>query len=432
MNRHLRHIFSAGLLALGLAPALAGAVDLAWSGFGTLGYAISNRDYTYQRFIDDRGTLSRDSLLGAQLDARFSPQWSITAQATYAAAPESDSHHDLRLTWGFLAWRPSNDWLLRAGRLRVPLYLYSQTMDVGETHDMARLPTEMYSISPANDFDGLSVTRNWPTEHGELSLEAYHGLAVTTARFWTRDGAPPAIAPGARYIDVHVRATGLVLTLREADSFARLGVHAVRTRQSNGQGVPVRFQWQPLGPELGYWQVNAGLPGPGVDEKQTIRNTIVSAGIEQSFGSGWRATAELARNFQRDTEVAADTRGGYVALFRQIDRFTPYASYSFLKAGSKQLDWYRRLTTSQLPGYLPGAEQVNQAQRLAAEGIWAADQRSVALGTSYALTPDSKLKAEWAHTHVGEVSRLVDTPAGTVTPRGTGIDVFSLNYSFAF
>ncbi|HMT80978.1 MAG TPA: hypothetical protein PKD66_11435, partial [Azonexus sp.] len=52
-------------------PAL--AVDFTWSGFGTAGYAQSDSAAKYQRFINNSGTFKRDSILGAQLDVRFSP-----------------------------------------------------------------------------------------------------------------------------------------------------------------------------------------------------------------------------------------------------------------------------------------------------------------------------------------------------------------------
>ena len=64
------------LLALAVAfPFSASAVDMTWSGFGTLGFAQSNQPYPYLRFIDDGGTFKSDSLLGAQLDLKFDQHW---------------------------------------------------------------------------------------------------------------------------------------------------------------------------------------------------------------------------------------------------------------------------------------------------------------------------------------------------------------------
>ena len=46
-------------------------LSLQGSGFGTLGWARSNRDWAYQRFIDRDGTFKSDTLLGGQLDLRW-------------------------------------------------------------------------------------------------------------------------------------------------------------------------------------------------------------------------------------------------------------------------------------------------------------------------------------------------------------------------
>ena len=49
------------LLALTLAiPLGSQAVEMNWSGFGTIGYAISDEPYHYQRFIDNHGTFKRE------------------------------------------------------------------------------------------------------------------------------------------------------------------------------------------------------------------------------------------------------------------------------------------------------------------------------------------------------------------------------------
>lgn len=418
------------LLAASALPAL--AQDLSWSVFGTLGYARSDRDYTYQRSIDDSGTFDRDSLLGAQADLRLSPQWSATMQLKLAPSLKRDSQWDLTPAWAFVGWRPSNDWLLRAGRMRVPLYLHSESMDVGVTHDLARLPTEMYSIAPSTDFDGLSAAKTWALGDNELSLDVYSGQITTSARFWLRDGLPPQMPAGQNYVDVKVRSSGLAMTLRGSDGIWRASVLRTATRRKNGENISVRYPFVQLAPGLGYYQVDEAIPGPGMAAIGSIHNTIVTLGFEQNLGSGWRLAGEYARDKQHDTEVGSDTRGGYLALLRQIGRTTPYISFGVLRASQGQLDWYRRLTETQLPPMIPGADMLNAAQRVAAENIYAVDQRSLALGASVALNPSQKLKVEWMRTRIGQVSRLIDTPAGRETPHDTHVDVWSVHYSFSF
>lgn len=424
-----RLLIQASLAALCLP---AGAQDFSWSGYGTLGYARSNRDFTYQRDLTNDGTLERDSLLGVQGDLRFSPQWSATVQLKLAPSIKAEDQWDLVPAWAFVAWRPSDNWLLRAGRMRVPLYLHSESMDVGVTHDMARLPTEMYSIAPSTDFNGASVAKSWPLDDGELSLDVYSGRIGTTARLWMRDGAPPRVNAGANFVDVDVHLSGAMLTLRTVDGRWSGGMHRTTTRQSDGSPLPVRFPFVPVGMGLGYYQVSDQQPGPGVPVVSHISNTIYTLGVEQQLAPGWRLAVEFARDVQRDTDMGSDTRGGYVALFHQIGRTTPYLSYGLLRSAASSLDWYRNLTQNLLPPTIPGADQLNAAQRVAAEGLYATDQHSFAVGASHAIGNSQKVKIEWMRTHIGQASRLVDTPAGRETPHNTAVDVWSLNYSFSF
>jgi hypothetical protein len=215
----------------------------------------------------------------------------------------------------------------------------------------------------------------------------------------------------------------------------RAGWHFGDTRLANGQLFPVRYEFVPipsLGPGAGYYQVDPSLPGPGVPTTPRVRNNVITVGIDEQFSDGWRVAAEFARNIQRDTEVGSDTRGGYVAIFKQMGQVTPYVAFGELKSNEGQRDWYRRLTGSPLPGAVPGADQINAAQRFAAESIYSANQSSVALGASWSLAAQQKIKAEWKRTRVEQASRLVDTPPGQPDPRNLRIDILSLNYSFAF
>ena len=60
------------------APGLGLAVDFALTGFGTIGFAIADQDLRYLRFIDNDGTFKTDSIVGVQIEARFSNEWGAT------------------------------------------------------------------------------------------------------------------------------------------------------------------------------------------------------------------------------------------------------------------------------------------------------------------------------------------------------------------
>ncbi len=68
----LRGIFGAGVMPLLLvASGSALAFDPGVVGFGTVGYAESDQPVNYQRFIDEKGSFKRDSVLGAQVERPF-------------------------------------------------------------------------------------------------------------------------------------------------------------------------------------------------------------------------------------------------------------------------------------------------------------------------------------------------------------------------
>jgi opacity protein-like surface antigen len=399
------------LLGLAMAPAL--AVDWSLSGFGTLGYARSDRGYTDQRFIDDAGTWQRDSKLGAQLDLNLSPQWSMTGQAVFKPSERDDDNFELKPTWLFASWRPDNDVLFRLGKQRTPLYLNSENLEVGQTYDFVRLPIEMYALSPTQDLTGLYASRTWLREGGEFSAEALYGRTTFWSRSHLRD-------QGTRFDGVDSTVGSLVLNWRDERSRWRAGWHHARSHQANGDEAPVEYPFVPPGFYL--------LRGPGVPTTPTFRNDVFVLGAEVEVAPGWRLVAEAARNVQHDIHVAPGSAAGYVAVVHQIGPWSPYASLSrlvSLGAGAQ--------TVNQLDAVaLPGQDEINASQRAAADAYPTVYQTSLALGTSYALTASSKLKVEWLQTQVGRRSSLVDSPAGGPPIRDQGVRVWSLNYNFTF
>ncbi len=430
LARRLRMALVAGLAAWTIAPAH--AVDANWSGFATLGYTRSDSDYSYQRFINKDGSFKRDSLLAGQLDLRLSPEWSATVQGKLAAATDTDSRWRATAAWAFVGWRPNNDWLLRAGKMRLPLYLHSESLDIGVASDMARLPHETYSIAPTNEYTGLFVTRSFAWGERDITLDAIDGHADVPARLWLRDGLPPQIPAGAdfRVVKVHVR--GLVATVRDTTLTTRLALLTTNTRSANGAPISVRYPRVELGPGLGYWQVDNSLPGPGVEAVPSVRNVALTAAADWQFGDGWRLTGEYVRMFQRDTELGSDSKAGYLALFKRLGAWTPYVSVARQRSSDGVLGWRERLTTPSLPAFVPGADQINAVQRVAGESGYAFDQRSLALGTSYALSPRAKLKGEWMLTGVGRASNHFDVPSGKPDAGGLRVHTLTVNLNVAF
>jgi hypothetical protein len=414
------------------APALPAAGSaLTWSGYGTLGYNRSNRDFIYLREIDRQGTLKRDSVLGLQADLRIDPHWSATAQLRLGPREDSDHGVEVRPAWAFLAWRPDDDWLLRAGRMRVPLYLYSESIDVGQTQDMARLPVEAYGIAPTNDFNGLYLTRYWSNDRGELSLDAYAGHADSWIRFWLRDGLPGMVPSGAFHAAARTRLGGLALTWRQPGLTLHGSLIATSNRRKDGVGLPQSFPYVSLGPGIGYYVVDEAL-GPGVTRVDRVRNLTWSLGAEWRIDADWRLVAEHVRNRQKDTDFGIDATGDYVTLLTRAGDWTPYVSVARMRSRELGFAWFDRLTTHPLPSVVPGADAINGLQRVVAEALWPTEQQTWAVGAAWALGPSLKLKGEWGHTRIGRRSRFVDARPGSDDVRQRSLDVLTLNLNWVY
>lgn len=403
--------------------------DVSLSGYGTAGFAISDQDFNYQRFLNDRGTFLRDSVFGLQIDAKLNHAFSVTVQGKLMASSESDKQIEPTAAWAFLSWRPSDEWLFRGGRLRIPYYLNSETTNIGTTFDFARLPVEIYSISAAADIDGLFASKTWALSSGELTLDGYVGAFHTDYRVVPYD--QPPLSAATNFWQINTKGYGFALTFQHEDDTLRIGFHDSFSRRADGQAMDASFPYVPIMPGVGYYQVSDELPGPGVTKVNEARTLSYIFGAAVEVPYGFRVMLEYLRRDVRDLATGPDSQGGYLALLRPIGQWTPYISVAHLQSMSRSLRLYNGLAHNVVPDFIPDATLLNAAQRAAAVSIDTYDQTTWALGASYRLNPVSKLKMEWAITQTGDVSGFIDTPVGGLSGNRV-INVFSFSYNVVF
>ena len=227
----LRRPFCAGfalMAALACCP-LALAADYSLVGFGTVGYAVSDQKAAYLRYIDKQGTFRADSLIGLQGEVQFNPQWGATIQVVGSAPRSKDDGLEATIRWAFLSFRPSNDWLIRAGRIRPPVLMNTQNAEVGMTYDAARLPAEVYSLSPVYDVEGVAVARSWQYGNSESTVDGYWGASKLRYRLpFQRDPAQTTFPD--KFFPESINLAGLVATYGSGQMQARIGIHKARIR----------------------------------------------------------------------------------------------------------------------------------------------------------------------------------------------------------
>jgi hypothetical protein len=171
---------------LGLAICLASSSTYAveqgeyqFNGFGTAGIThLGGEDaygYGIQGQTTDGWRGDQLSKLGLQMQYGMTDTLSITGQVVTKAQQDSWEASPSAL---YLAWKATDALTLRGGRLGTPIYMYSETLNVGFSYPWLRLPEEVYSLVQISNHDGADLLYSQGTELGTLSFQVSGGNAI--------------------------------------------------------------------------------------------------------------------------------------------------------------------------------------------------------------------------------------------------------------
>lgn len=167
---HKKHGIALAVASLMLVP-VAQAADVNVSGFLSVGGGMvdDENSVSYNGYSEEDLTFDRN-LLGLQVTGQVSEK--ITATAQLIARSEKD--YEVTAEWAYLTWQASDNGKVRAGRLRTPLYMYSDSLDVGYSYPWITAPTEVYYL-PFNNVDGLDYYVTAALGSFDTSFQAYFG-----------------------------------------------------------------------------------------------------------------------------------------------------------------------------------------------------------------------------------------------------------------
>ena len=171
-----------GLAAVCLATTQAFALEQGehrFNGFGTLGVTHlggedDGRSYGIQGQTNDSWRGDQLSKFGAQLSYGVTDTVGVTVQAT---AKAQQDEWKANLEWAYLSWQTNDQLMLRAGRLRSPVYMYSESLDVGYSYPWLRLPDEVYSQVQVTNYEGVDAVYTLPLSYGSVTFQVAGGQA---------------------------------------------------------------------------------------------------------------------------------------------------------------------------------------------------------------------------------------------------------------
>jgi hypothetical protein len=149
------------------------------NGFGTLGVTHlggedDGRGYGLSGQTNDSWRGDQLSKFGAQLNYGITDTLGLTLQTTAKAYSDE---WKASLEWAYLSWQSTDNLMLRFGRLRTPVYMYSESIDVGFAYPWLRLPDEVYSQVQLSNYEGADLVYNLPLSFATVSFQLAGGVA---------------------------------------------------------------------------------------------------------------------------------------------------------------------------------------------------------------------------------------------------------------
>lgn len=241
-------------------------------------------DPTTLAVYDDEFRFDVESMVGLQAQAVISDKLRSTVQLV----AKGYNNYDAAIDWAYLSYELTPNLTLNAGRFRLPLYYYSDFLDVGYAYYWVRPPTEVYSVY-ISTLEGVNLYHTTVVGDVEVATQIWYGgdRTTMTSEFGTS----------------------------ESDS-------------RKNQGINTTISWEWFKVRLLYnttdLQIISDFPGP-TDFDVTFMAAAFMADYKNFI---WRSEITQAEVY--DTDVS-----WYVSAAYNIGDFTPHITHSRIDAGTE-------------------------------------------------------------------------------------------------
>jgi hypothetical protein len=425
MNRKLLSLAIASALAMPAAQAIDLGNGVSVKGFGTVGMVhSSNRDADYVvNMFQPRGA-GRSDETSYKVDTKAAVQldWLASDSVSFTGQLMSKQNYDR--TWtpavalAFVKFKIAQDLDVRAGRLRPPIYMMSDYLDVNYANTWVRPPVELYSVAPIDNIDGVDVL--WRPTLGGLSwlVQPYFGHS--------RPDMPDGVELELdKMMGLNVSTTLGDFTVRASYLHTEVSLH------SDG-----------LKAAINALSDSAGLCGvdPVACRQGAALETDADDAVFAALGAAWDngqyfVSSELGK---RSTQsLFADSTSWYVTGGTRIGKWTPYVTYASARNDSQTSISGSSSAVIIPPGVPAGA--ITNGVTTALLQSNAMDQQTASLGLRYDLNKNVALKTQWDHVMTDCDSPSAGTCGGIFANQEPGfanesqeIDLISASIDYRF
>jgi hypothetical protein len=353
------------------------------SGFGTLAASYHTAPgATVRRDISQAqgaqgGQLSftPDSMLAVQGDWRISPQWDAAIQLMSRA--RIPNNYNPQVSWGYVKYKPADDFSLRAGRLGIEIYLHDDSAEIGYANLPIR-PAITYIPRTANGADAEWLL---PLGQGTLRGKLMAGQAIGALQ--TGVNAPNNInaAPTAN-ASLEYALNGWTARL----AYFTIKIHNATAETQPGSPLYTLLNGLPNGTALRH-----------IFDMQNRRITAYAAALAYDDGP-----LQAALNYNRITSLHwSDQHLVYGHTGYRMENLTPYVSYAAIRSP-------RNFVPTGIPqGVSPQTDLVNTVMAQAQTNFMV-NQTDFALGLRYDFARNVALKLQADYIRYRDPIAIVD------------------------
>jgi len=149
-----------------------------FDGFLTAGFAIHDQTQVdkskvvYADEITDDVTFLQDSKFGLQVTADVVEDMQVVSQILASA---EDDNYSMDVEWAYLDYALADSTMLRGGRIKQPVFLISDYLEVGYAYPWIRPPAEAYSNMPVDSLIGIELLYQTQIAGLNLGVQPYFG-----------------------------------------------------------------------------------------------------------------------------------------------------------------------------------------------------------------------------------------------------------------
>lgn len=357
-----------------------------FNGFFSTGVARANNDAGYAGITEETNVADL-SLMALQGTFDVTEK----SQAVLQLIGRGSDDWEPVVEWAYLSHRPTDALQLRAGKMRLPMFMYSDSLEVGYSQPWARPPQSVYGPITVKSYVGADATYTINLQNSSVTTQIFTGF--------TDEEGDTSQVKFRNTVGLTLSWTDYVWTLRGIAATAEATVDATRlaaVAAANGLQL---------------------VPGQSVLAEEA-RGNFYGIGLGYDNGT-WQIISEVTRA-ELDGKFA-DTDSAYVSVGRRFGSLTPYAVVGWIESQDDDERTGAFLAQGS-PAPIPAVP----------ESILNTRRNEYSLGVRWDITPGVAIKGDVTHVTGFDNAAGGLNPAFVLTSDDDSTNVYTVKLDAAF